>query len=131
MADGMGLTARQKQALDAITQHVAAHGVMPSLSSLAAAVGVNKTSAARLVAGLVTRDAISVDAETGAIFGFGRGGRGSIAVTVPPHLAAQLASFSIAQGDSVLSIATDAVALHLDQFEKAERETCHPSTNTP
>jgi hypothetical protein len=108
---GMGLTSRQAAALAAITEHVALHGVMPSRRTLAKSLGCNPNNAARLAHGLVERGELNTVSPGGALSGFGSAG---VAVFIPPHLAAHLATFCVDNGERLTSVVADAVALHLD-----------------
>lgn len=110
---GMGLTPRMKAALDAITLHVSLHGVMPSRSVLASAMGCSKNNAQRLIAGLVERDELNTVTRGGALSGFGGAG---VAVFVPAHLAAALATFCAANAERIPAVVADAISLHLDQL---------------
>lgn len=110
---GMGLTPRMKAALDAITAHVGLHGVMPSRSTLAAAMGCSKNNAVQLINGLVERGELNSLTPGGALSGFGRDG---VAVFVPAHLAALLAAFCAANSERIPAVVADAIALHLDQL---------------
>ncbi|MBN8987448.1 MAG: ABC transporter permease [Rhizobiales bacterium] len=113
----MGLTARQKAALDAITAHVGRHGVMPSRSTLAEAMGCSKNNAARLIQGLVARDELNTVTRGGALSGFGGAG---VSVFVPAYLAAQLAAFCAANAERIPAVVADAIMLHLDQLAGGE-----------
>lgn len=110
------LTQRMKDALDAITAHVALHGVMPSRSSLAAAIGCNRNNANRLIGSLVERGEVNSVSTGGALAGFGRDG---VSVFVPSHIAAALAGFCHANSEKVSAVVADAITLHLDQCEGA------------
>ncbi len=109
----MGLTPRMADALQAVTEHVAMHGVMPSRSSLAAKLGCNKTDANRLMLALVERGLLSNVSLGGPLSGFGREG---VCVFVPAHVAADLARFCVDNSENVSSVVADAIVLHLDQF---------------
>jgi DNA-binding transcriptional regulator YhcF (GntR family) len=111
------LTKRMLEALQAITAHVAAHGVMPSRRSLAAALGCNRNNANRLMGSLVERGEVNSVSTGGALSGFGRDG---VAVFVPSHIAAQLAAFCLANSEKIGAVVADAIALHLDQLESAD-----------
>jgi DNA-binding transcriptional regulator YhcF (GntR family) len=108
------LTRRMKEALEAIMAHVANHGAMPSRSSLAAAIGCNRNNANRLMGSLVERGEVNSVSTGGALAGFGRDG---VAIFVPPHIAAQLAAFCLANSEKISAVVADAITLHLDQFE--------------
>lgn len=112
---GMGLTPRMKAALNAITEFVARHGAMPSRSLLAQSLGCNRNNANRLIASLVERGEVHSTAPGGPLAGFGSVG---VAVLVPPHIAAQLASFCAGRDERVSAVVADAITLHLDQFEQ-------------
>jgi hypothetical protein len=108
------LTKRMKEALDAITQHVALHGAMPSRSSLAASIGCNRNNANRLMGSLVERGEVNSVSTGGALAGFGGEG---VAIFVPAHVAAQLAAFCLANSERVSAVVADAISLHLDQMD--------------
>lgn len=108
----IGLTARMKVALEAITSHVAMHGVMPSRSSLAATLGCGKNNANRLMQSLVERGEVNSVSTGGALSGFGRDG---VAIFVPSHIAAQLAAYCLTDSERVGDVVADAILLHLDQ----------------
>lgn len=110
----MGLTPRMKDALDAITRHVALHGVMPSRSSLASALGCNKTNAVRLIGSLIERGEVNSLTPGGPLSGFGRDG---IAVLVPAHIAAPLAMYCADNSERIAAVVADAITLHLDQLD--------------
>lgn len=110
----MGLTARMRDALAAITEFVARHGAMPSRSLLAEAMGCNKNNANRLMQGLVERGELSTTSRGGALAGFGRAG---VLVSIRPHIAARLAAYCAANGERVTGVADDAIELHLDQLQ--------------
>lgn len=111
-----GLTKRMREALEAITAHVAAHGVMPSRSSLAACLGCNRNNANRLMGALVERGEVNSVSTGGALAGFGRDG---VAVFVPSHIAAQLAAFCLSNSERISAVVADAITLHIDQIEAA------------
>lgn len=108
---GMGLTARQAEALQAITAFVGRHGVMPSRSQLAMSIGCNKTGAVQLITRLVERGEVSSLTPGGPLSGFGRG---SVAVLLPPHIAAKLSDYCAQNGERVPAVVADAIVLHLD-----------------
>lgn len=107
------MTPRMKQALEAITVHVGLHGVMPSRAMLASALACNKNNANRLMQSLVERGEINSMTPGGALTGFGRDG---VAIFIPTHLAAQLASFCATNSEKVQAVVVDAIALHLDHL---------------
>src|SRR5882724_1509415 len=109
----MGLTTRMKDALEAITAHVALHGIMPSRSMLAAALGCHKNNANRLMASLVERGEVASLTPGGPLSGFGGGG---VAVFIAPHLAARLAAFCAANSEKITAVVADAIVLHLDEM---------------
>lgn len=109
----MGLTPRMKAALEAITVHVSLHGVMPSRRSLAIALNCKPNNANRLMGSLIERGEINSLTPGGALTGFGRDG---VAVFIPAHMAAQLASFCAANSEKITAVVADAIALHLDQL---------------
>jgi hypothetical protein len=113
----MGLTPRMAEALRAITGHVALHGVMPSRSTLAAALGCNKTNATRLMLALVERGELNSVTRGGPLAGFGREG---VSVFVPAHVAAELAAFCVKNSEKITAVVADAIALHLDQLGGVE-----------
>ncbi len=108
---GMGLTERQRDALAAITEFAARHGVMPSRRQLATALGCNPNNANRLIAGLVERGMLNSISPGGMLSGFGSEG---VAVFIPAHVAAALAAYCAANGERVPAVVADAVTLHLD-----------------
>jgi SOS-response transcriptional repressor LexA len=116
---GMGLTLRMREALKAITEHVALHGVMPSRRVLAERLGCNATNASRLIHSLVERGELSSLTPGGPLSGFGHQG---VAVMVPAHVAASLAAFCLAQGERLTSVTADAIALHIDQLSEGVAE---------
>lgn len=113
----MGLTKRMKDALEAITAHVAMHGSMPSRSSLAASLGCNRNNANRLMGALVERGEVNSVSTGGALSGFGQNG---VAVFVPPHVAAHLAAFCLANSERISAVVADAITLHLDHLESID-----------
>jgi hypothetical protein len=113
----MGLTRRMADALRAITEHVALHGVMPSRSTLAAALGCAKNNANRLMMSLVERGELNSSARGGPLAGFGRDG---VSVFVPAHIAAKLAAFCVARSEKITAVVSDAITLHLDELEGEE-----------
>lgn len=110
----IGLTARMKDALEAITAHVAMHGAMPSRRSLAAALDCTANNANRLIGSLVERGEVNSVSTGGALSGFGREG---VSVFVPAQVAAQLAAFCLANSERISAVVADAITLHLDQAE--------------
>lgn len=118
----VGLTKRMKDALEAITAHVAIHGVMPSRSMLAAALGCNRNNANRLMGALVERGEVNSVSTGGALSGFGRDG---VAIFVPSHVAAHLAAFCLANTEKIGAVVADAIELHIDQLEITN--ALHPS----
>jgi DNA-binding transcriptional regulator YhcF (GntR family) len=108
-----------KDALQAITAHVAMHGVMPSRRSLATALGCNPNNANRLMGSLVERGEVNSVSTGGALSGFGRDG---VAVFVPSHIAAQLAAFCLANSEKIGAVVADAITLHLDHCESQQIE---------
>ena len=113
-SNGMGLTARMRDALTAITEFVGRHGVMPSRSLLAEAMGCNKNNANRLMNSLVERGELSTVTRGGMLAGFGREG---VLISVRPHIASRLAAYCAANGERVTAVADDAIELHLDLLQ--------------
>ncbi|MGC2780701.1 MAG: hypothetical protein WA418_34200, partial [Bradyrhizobium sp.] len=70
----VGLTPRMAEALRAITEHVALHGVMPSRRLLAAKLGRNPNNANRLIHALIERGELSAMTPGGPLSGFGHQG---------------------------------------------------------
>ncbi len=114
---GMGLTAKQRVALDAVVLHVALHGAMPSRAVLAAQLGCNKNNAQRLITQLIIRAELHSASPGGVLAGFGSAG---VAVYVPSDIAARLARYCAANGERVPAVVADAIALHLDALEAAD-----------
>lgn len=110
---GMGLTARMRATLDAITAYVARHGVMPSRRTLAAAMETSLNNSTRLTMSLIERGELNTATPGGVLTGFGSEG---VAVFIPAHLASQLAAFCANNSERVTAVVADAVALHLDQM---------------
>ena len=108
---GMGITSRMRDALHAITEHVALHGAMPSRRTLAAALRCNPTNATRLMHALIERGELNNMTAGGPLTGFGRDG---VAVFVPAHVAASLATFCVAHSEKITAVVADAIALHID-----------------
>ncbi len=111
---GICLTPRMAEALRAITEHVALHGVMPSRRLLAAKLGCNPNNANRLIHSLIERGELSAMTPGGPLSGFGHQG---VAVFVPAHVAATLAAFCLAHGEKLTAVTADAITLHIDQVE--------------
>lgn len=112
----MGLTQRMKDALDAVTKHVALHGSMPSRRQLASEIGCNPNNAQRLIKSLIERGELNSMTAGGPLTGFGHSG---IAVFVPHHLMSHLADFCASRGETIQSVVADAIALHLDELDGA------------
>jgi hypothetical protein len=116
---GMGLTPRMRDALAAITEHVALHGVMPSRRLLAERLGCTPTNSQRLIYSLIERGELSSLTPGGLLTGFGNQG---VSVVVPAHVAASLAAFCLAQGERLSAVVADAIALHVDQLSEGVAE---------
>lgn len=110
---GMGLTARQNEALHQIVAHVGRHGIMPSRRMLAAELHCQPNNANRLMTALVERGEVNAISPGGALTGFGRDG---VAVFIPAHIAADLANYCATHGEKVVAFVADAIVLHLDQI---------------
>lgn len=110
---GMGLTARQNEALQQIVAHVGRHGILPSRRMLAAELHCQPNNANRLMASLVERGELNAMTPGGPLTGFGRDG---VAVFVPAHIAADLANYCAVHGEKVVAVVADAIALHLDHL---------------
>ena len=111
VSSGMGMTDRQAKALKALTAFVGRHGVMPSRTQLAQALGCSKNNAVQLITRLTERGELNSLTPGGPLSGFGRG---SVVVLLPPHLAAKLAAYCADHDERVAAVVADAIALHLD-----------------
>lgn len=117
----VGLTAKQKETLDAITAFVGRHGAMPSRRQLAAELGCSPNNATQLITRLIERRLVSTVTPGGALSGFGGEG---VSVFVPAHLVAQVAVYCADNAERVSAVVADAIALHLDQLAGAVVADC-------
>lgn len=105
------LTQRMSGALIAVNAFVAEHGRMPSARELAEKIDTGKGNAQRIVNCMVERGhLVRVGSGTRSSIAFG----GGVLIGVPANVAAQLASFARCTGESVSSIVSDAITLHID-----------------
>ena len=120
----MGLTARQRAALDFIAAYIAQHRVPPTLAEIRDHLGCrSKSRVHALLAALKERGHIDFLARRARSIALiehhAATGAATVAATafLPPRLRAELAAFCAQHGEAPLSVIADAVALHLDSVQ--------------
>lgn len=116
----LGLTQRERDALDFITSYIGQHRIAPSYDDIRAGLNLkSKSGVTRLIGALEERGHIA------RLHGHGR----SIALTgvrrprpappaLPPKVQAELDRYCLANGEAPEAVIADAVTLFIDEMER-------------
>jgi repressor LexA len=114
----MGLTAKQRAALDFIAAYIAQHRVPPTLAEIRDHLGCrSKSQVHALLAALKERGHIDFLARRARSITLIEHDSGAATAFLPPRLRAGLAAFCAQHGEAPLSVIAAAVALHLDSVQ--------------